>query len=246
MGQQMQGPTYRSTGRFLAESIEGLLVSTVVLLTWFVSKRWLANLGSENSERARDWPGDGLVSDPETVYTRAITIDASPDLVWSWIVQFGLDRAGFYSYELLERVAGIPVRNVESVIPEMQTLEVGDEVRLHPKAPGIPVADVVPGKRLCFGVSAALEDRFEHPDPRRSWSMYLEPRDDGGTRLLLRGCIGRLQKRTLAASLGLAVEEPIDFVMEQRMLRTIRRLGEADKKVGRLDSPPQVSDILDR
>ena len=36
-------------------------------------------------------------------------------------MQFGLGRAGFYSYELLERVTGIPVRNVESVMPTMQT-----------------------------------------------------------------------------------------------------------------------------
>ena len=227
MGQQAQSPEYRSTGRFLAEGIEGLAVSAAVVLTWFISKRWLANLGSVGGERSREWPGDHLVSDPETVYTRAITVHAPPESVWPWIMQFGLGRAGFYSYELLERVTGIPVRNVESVMPTMQTLEVGDEVRLHPKLPGIPVAEVKPGERLCFGVSAELEDRFEHPDPRRSWSIYLEPREAGGTRLVLRSCVGRLRRRTLTTRFVLCVEDPIDFVMEQRMLRTIRRLVEA-------------------
>ena len=57
--------------------------------------------------------------------------------------------------------------------------------------------------------------------------MYLETTKDGNTRLVLRGCVGHLQERTFAARLGLAIEEPIDFVMEQRMLRTIRRLAES-------------------
>jgi len=52
MRQRVQLPVYRTTGRFLSESVEGLVVSTVVLLTWFVSKRWLANFGSVSSERA--------------------------------------------------------------------------------------------------------------------------------------------------------------------------------------------------
>lgn len=58
MGAQVCRPRYRSTGSFLVEGIEGLVVSVAVLLTWFVSKRWLANLGSVSSERTREWPGD--------------------------------------------------------------------------------------------------------------------------------------------------------------------------------------------
>ena len=69
-----------------------------------------------------------------------IDIDAPAERVWSFVVQFGLGRAGFYSYELLERLVGIPVTNVESVEPAWQSLQLGDEVVLHPKAPGIPVA----------------------------------------------------------------------------------------------------------
>ena len=89
------------------------------------------------------------------------------------------------------------------------------------------MAEVVPGERICFGVSEELEDRFEVPDPRRSWSMYLHPRTASGTRLLLRGCVEPLRRPTWKARLGLALTEPIDCLMEWRMLRTVRRLVES-------------------
>jgi hypothetical protein len=60
----------------------------------------------------------------------------------------------------------------------------------------------------------------------RSWSLYVEARDEGGSRLVVRSCIEAPRAPTLAKRLGLTLEIPIDFLMEQRMLRTIRRLAE--------------------
>ena len=42
-------------------------------------------------------PGDDLVPSPMMELTHAITIDASPEQVWPWLVQLGHGRAGFYS-----------------------------------------------------------------------------------------------------------------------------------------------------
>ena len=221
---RIEDVTYRSGLRFLAESLEGLVLGVLVFVSWPMSRRWLVDWGSTAKERSAEWPGDRLVTRPETIYTRAIDIAAPPAEVWPWIVQFGLGRAGFYSYEFLERMAGIPVRNVESEVPALQSLGVGDEILLHPKAPGIPVAEVSPEVRLCFGVSEALEERFEL-DPARSWSFYVEPAA-GTTRLLVRGCIERPRKPGLGARIGLVFDAPIDFLMEQRMLRTLRRLAQ--------------------
>lgn len=218
-------PTHRSTARFVAESLEGLLLMPLVTVAWPFARRLLEDWGSEPDERNRAWPGDTLTEDPEVVFTRAVTVRAEVDAVWPWLVQFGLDRAGFYSYELLERLAGIPVRNVESVMTEHQDIAVGDGVKLHPKAPPIPVAIVEPGRSLCFGGDPGGE--FERTDPRRSWCMYLESAGEGACRLILRTCIEPPRNRSLGKRVTLAVEEPIDFVMEQRMLRSIRRLAEA-------------------
>ena len=163
---------------------------------------------------------------PHYTYTRAVRIAAGAETVWPWAVQFGLDRAGFYSYELLERVIGIPVKNVESIVPDFQFLEVGDEIKLHPKAPGISVGALESGRHICFGQpnDAPVE---QVPDPRRSWSIYLESESSASCRFVLRGCIEPLREPTMFKRIGLALEQPVDFVMEQRMLRTVRRLAES-------------------
>jgi len=55
--------------------------------------RWRAN----KRERAMPMPGDDLVPFPLVQSTHAVTIAASPERVWPWLVQTGQGRAGFYS-----------------------------------------------------------------------------------------------------------------------------------------------------
>jgi len=223
---------HRSAVRFALESAEGFGLLPLVLLTWPVSRRWLENWGSRPDERARTWPGDGLVTRPHHTCTRAIDIAAVGSDVWPWVVQFGLGRAGFYSYELFERLVGIPVKNVESVVSELQSLTVGDEIRLHPKAPGIPVGLLEPGALVCYGSLDESGESSSKPDPDRSWSMYILPTGPDSSRLVLRGCIEPVRERSMSKRLSLALAEPIDFLMEQRMLRTIKRLAESSDMCG--------------
>lgn len=227
-GNLATSPRYRTTARFAIESMEGLVLSPVIILSWPAAKRWLRNWGSTPAERASAWPGDELAPAAINVYTRALDVPAPSKVVWQWVVQFGLGRAGFYSYELIERLVGIPVKNVESILPDHQELNVGEEVKLHPQAPGIPVGMVTPGQHLCFGELG--ETTAETPDPRRSWSIYVVPVSPSSARLILRSCIEELRDPTVKKKLGAAFEVPIDFIMEQRMLRTVRRLSEARSK----------------
>lgn len=219
---------HRSALRFALETAEGLVLLPLVLLTWPGSRLWLQDWGSRPDERGRKWPGDELVTEINSTYTRAIDISAPGPEVWRWVVQFGLGRAGFYSYEMLERLVGIPVTNVESIVPKLQSLSVGDEIRLHPKAPGIPVGMLQPGAHVCYGALDEPGATPSTPDPARSWSMYVEPTGPDSSRLVLRGCIEPVREPAMSKWLSLALEEPIDFLMEQRMLRTIRRLAESD------------------
>ena len=219
-------PKRRSRARFLIEGIEGSLLLAASVCSWPLSRRWLRNWGSRPSERVRAWPGDRYVPLHRETRTRAIDIDAPADAVWPWVVQFGLDRAGFYSYELLERLAGIPVTNIESIDPTMQSLVVGDEIRLHPKAPGIPIVELLPGRHICFGQDNDAGSTGSRSGPARSWSIYLETAGSDACRLLVRGCTEQPPKLSWRKRLAMAIEAPIDFVMEQRMLRTIKRLAE--------------------
>lgn len=220
---------HRGGARFIAEGVEGIGLGLVVTLTWPGTRRVLRNWGSSPEERAGVWPGDALVGPEHSTYTRGITIAGSRADIWPWLVQFGLGRAGFYSYELLERIVGIPVRNVESVVPELQDLSVGDEILLHPKAPGIPVAAVEEGDHICFGQLQPTDPATAGSDPARSWSMYVVAGSNGTSRLLLRGCLEPRRSPTLSQRGAELLEEPIDFLMEQRMLRTIKRLVESGR-----------------
>jgi hypothetical protein len=62
--------------------------------------------------------------------TRAVTVHAPAKAVWPWIVQIGQDRAGFYSYDVLENLFGAKMPSVDEIVPEWQHRTVGDTVWL--------------------------------------------------------------------------------------------------------------------
>ena len=76
---------------------------------------WQLTWGATPAEVSRPLPGDELVTHPTFNATRAITIAAPPEDVWPWLVQVGLTRAGWYSYDLLDNLAHASARRI---IPE--------------------------------------------------------------------------------------------------------------------------------
>ena len=60
--------------------------------------RW----GATDEEVERPMPGDEVVERPNFVATRAVTIEATSEEVWPWLMQIGSGRAGFYSYDWRE------------------------------------------------------------------------------------------------------------------------------------------------
>ena len=64
------------------------------------------------------------------ISTRAVTIAAPLETVWSWLVQIGQDRAGFYSYTWLENLFRCAMPRVDRIVPEWQQRTLGDIVWL--------------------------------------------------------------------------------------------------------------------
>lgn len=136
----------------------------------------------------------------------AVEIDAAPDAVWPWLAQIGQDRAGFYSYEWLENLAGCQMHNAQAVHPEWQQRELGETVYLHPHT-GMAVNRFDPGRAI------GLE----------GWGSFeLVPLPRGRTRLVARGEPARGAKRLFSV---LLVEIP-HFVMERKMLLGIKQRAE--------------------
>jgi len=216
----------------LLEGVEGALLLVLAVVTWPLSRLFVSNLGSRPDERDRGWPGDRLLAKVDVSATRAITIRAPVAEVWPWLVQFGLGRGGFHSYELLERLGGIDVRNVERVQPRLQSLEVGQEIILHPSAPGLTVASIEPDESLCLRTWKDEQDlATRDPEMLGSFSQYLVETSADSCRYLVRTCKHERRRRSRAARLvATFLEDPLDLVMEHRMLRTVRRLAERRRR----------------
>ena len=85
------------------------VIIVLVLLTWGVYqlalKPWQTTWGATAVEAAAALPGDDLITNPQSDQTtRAITIHATPEQIWPWLVQMGADKGGLYTYEWLERM----------------------------------------------------------------------------------------------------------------------------------------------
>lgn len=187
----------------------------------FAASRASRTWGTSAEDLARTLPGDDTIQ--ATIRNdRAIDIDAAPAAVWPWIAQLGQDKAGFYSYELLENLAGCEIRGVEHVVPAWQNPQPGDPFPLAPE--------------LTMRVIAAERDRHlvassdggtlpaGTPEMHMVWAFVIVPLD-GGTR-------SRLHVRESYAAPSIAVRSvvgvvsAVSMVMSARMLRTIKRLAE--------------------
>lgn len=175
---------------------------------------WMYTWGARQDEVAAALPGDELVDPLAPRTTRAVTIDAAPRDVWPWLVQIGEDRAGFYSYSLLERAVLADVHNAWEIHPEWQHPQVGDTVwlarRYGPGACQI-VAQVQPDSHLVL-VSPDDYERLQRGEKASGcWSFALR-REIGWTRLVVRGSGGVV---------GHFWFDIPHFVMEQKMMRGI-------------------------
>jgi hypothetical protein len=160
------------------------------------------------------------------------------------VAQLGADRAGFYSYQWLENVAGCQVRNAERIHPEWQ-LRVGDGLRLHPQAPALPIVELEPGRHLvAWGAPDQAARAAGRPWVAASWLIAVEPLGAERCRVVSRyraDCSADL--RTWLAC-GPSLMEPIGFAMDRRMLLGIReRVNDARRRASRcaqsdLGSPP--------
>ena len=153
-----------------------VLVVLLAPVSWLIYRPWALTWGSTDEEIARPMPGDEVLVQPTFNATRAVTIEATPEEIWPWIVQIGYRRAGFYSYDLLDN-DGIP--SAERILPEYQTLNVGDLIPLS-KTANVRVAELEPPSSMVLVFE--VEGTWSHA----TWVWGLYPEDDEYTRLVTR------------------------------------------------------------
>jgi len=188
------------------------------------ARPWHLRWGTTESERAMRLPGDDIKPDAGISVTHAITIDAPPKKVWQWLIQIGQGRGGFFSYDFIENLFGLDIHNVYEIRPELQELTEGDWVRsAHEGWLGGRFAEkagwfVTHLERERYLV---LRDEIEHG----SWSFVLNPMAGDRTRLLIRAR-GERPASILRWMIHLGVFEPAHFLMERKMMITLKELAE--------------------
>jgi hypothetical protein len=219
--------------------IDRLVVAALSALTILVAARpYEMRWGSSPTELRAALPGDDPDLRPTYQIQHAVTIRAAPDKIWPWLVQLGEDRGGFYSYAVLERLVGLHVRNADRIHPEWQQLAAGDTIfSTHPGWLG---------QRRRFGWRVAMVQR-DTVLVLESWGAFvLVPIGPDSTRLIVRtrggGRDGAVS--VALAPLGFLFFEPIHFVMQRKMLLTLKARAEAEgpfmKTSARLPKLPRM------
>jgi hypothetical protein len=181
-------------------------------LRW--GRPWVLGWGATAAERSTTLPGDEILDAAAIQTTRAVTVEAGVEHIWPWIVQMGpRPRAGVYTYDWIERMLGIDIENADRILPEFQTLAVGERFTLN-ESSGLTVRRVEPGRALVL----------QWTPNDATWTFALLPDGPTRTRLLSRN---RIPGGGVGFWAGMVpFMEPGSLVMERKMLLGIKERAE--------------------
>lgn len=198
-----------------------LVISIQLTVYVYIFRPKIATWGAKD-EATMQLPGDELAV--EINATRAITIEAPIAEVWKWVIQLGADRAGFFSYDFIEKILGYGMRK-KNPIAEFTDMKIGrivpasiDESKSIMKF-NFPVVAVEPG------TSFVLEN----------WGAFvLREINPNRTRLIVRTHWRKAPN--LFGKLADLIGEAMHYIMERRMLMGLKF---------QIENGTQVSSIVD-
>ncbi len=192
-----------------------ILVAGVVAAYGLVIRPWHMHWGATPQEVALAMPGDAYIAQDAATSTRAVTIHAPASTVWAWLIQTGQNRGGaWYTYAWLENLFAAEMHSIEEINPELQELQIGDELYFHAGGATNPamVATVLGLQR-----QRALW-------LTGGWSFVLAPLDANTTRLRVR--YPMKPDALLNPFLSYTIFEPAHFVMESGMMLGLKAHAE--------------------
>jgi len=175
--------------------------------------RW----GATDAEARGEMPGDELDAHPGFLATRAINIDAAREGIWPWLMQMGYTRAGFYGFDLFEKIGTTrgPL-GVDRILPQFQDFKVGDEIPVSPFMTMV-LREIQPFEYMVWSA----------PDSRASYTWVLQPVDDSLTRLIVRTRWNHRWNQPAGLALDLLTEFT-DHMAMRKVLQGIKDRAEGD------------------
>lgn len=174
----------------------------------------------------------------------AITINAPVGTVWQHMKQFGQDRAGWYSFELLERIFTFDIHNHYTIHPEWQELKPGRFLFYHqpPWGLGSLVTQVDEERHMFASISDSrlepvVEGSIYFVPPFKlkhfcwTWNFAAFDLGDETTRYMFTAqatCepVSKLRIAMLAAGLGLP-----SLIMGSRHMKVLKKVCEGTMKI---------------
>ena len=190
----------------------GIMLS-VVILGYLAIRPWFVHGGGTTAEISQAMPGDL----DHIGWTRAITIEATPEQVWPWLVQWGQGRGGWYSYDWLENLFGFDIHTAKQILPEYQNLAVGDPICM---ARGFCPSHVTMLERNRWLSWQANDEKSGNPV--WTFTFGLSPVGATHTRLIIRESF---RSEVVPPAAVAALEIP-DGVMEVKALNTVKNRAE--------------------
>jgi hypothetical protein len=188
-----------------------------------------SRIHATSRERGQRLPGDDLIPLAAGVLTHAITVQCKDRELWPWLVQMGADRAGWYSYDLLDNDGR---HSAEEILRGFQSPSVGT------------VFPALPGRRDGF---VLIENEPNHwlvlgwPSPTGgqivTWAFVLRELGPNTTRLIVRArASDQYRFHGLSNALGLWLAGVVHFIMERKQLVEIARRAEG-RRIGAIPTP---------
>lgn len=150
------------------------LILGLTLIYWLLIRPWHLRWGATGEEINLVLPGDNLVLKPDFNATRGISITATPQEIWKWIIQIGSKRAGWYSIDWIDN--GGKKSSLE-ILPEHQKIEAGQFIPFTPdQKNGMWVGDFKEHEYILW----------VDKQGKATWLWYIYQTDRGQTRVVTR------------------------------------------------------------
>ena len=203
----------------------------------------LDHLCATREEAKMALPGDSWVpGEPYWQMTVATTIKAPPEKIFPYFLQAGQDKAGFYSFDWLERLIGFGIYNTYTIEPKWQGTKAGDFCTFTQQGMGMRIVSITPNRNLLMVTNGLDRNHLLPPgkwellwtpvfDPAKgnyvawNWDFNLFPQPDGTTRVIVR-CKHTSRGNWLARLIFKSAWAVPSDIMDIEMLRRVKALSE--------------------
>ncbi len=198
----------------------------------FIFRPLMLDWGATGNLREVNFSGDTLTIGGSR-HTRAVLIQASPEEIWPWLTQIGQDRAGFYSYQWIENIFQADIKNAYAIKMQFQLpRREGDTVWLasknHYQGRGYQIiAEITPLKSFVMVGGDDFGRIRNGCKATGTWAFYLYPESIDRTWLVARS--SESDSNFVNRFLRYLFFEVPHFIMERKMLSTVRRLAESEQ-----------------